>query len=148
MKKLIYILFAVALMIVSAPTVHAQKRLVNPLGSVAVPIYADTVTNGGTAYLTVQNIGSAEYTGFQVNCTEISGTTAGTITLLGSLDGTNFKAIPTVDTQTSITTATALDVASQTFVWRIAGNPFRYYRVSWTGTGTMSASFTAYLWSN
>lgn len=108
---------------------------------------SDTVTNGGTAYLTVRarQINSS-WTSIQVDCTEISGTTGGTITIQGSIDGTDFKAIPTTDTQTSVTTATAADVASQTFIWRIQGNPFPYYRVSWTGTGTMAASFTALLY--
>jgi hypothetical protein len=107
---------------------------------------SDTVTNTGTAYLTVRGRQiNSSWTSIQVDCTEISGTTGGTITIQGSIDGTDFKAIPTTDTQTSVTTATAADVASQTFIWRLQGNPFQYYRVSWTGTGTMAASFTAML---
>ncbi len=131
-------------------TVSAQNVMYNPLpasGALAKSILSDTVTNAGTSYLTsyAQTRTQSTTTAFSVVCTKISGTVAGTITLQGSLDGVNFKAIPTVDTQTSITTATALDVASQVFVWRIANCPFTYYRVSWTGTGTMAASFTARL---
>jgi hypothetical protein len=105
---------------------------------------SDTVTNGGTSYLgNVAPVKGSDKVTIQVNCTELSGTTAGTITIQGSLDGTNFKAIPTEETQTGVATATALDVASQTFVWRFSGSPFPYYRVSWTGAGTMSATMTA-----
>lgn len=100
----------------------------------------DTVTNTGTAVLASGRIAGQGKVSIQVNCTEISGTTGGTITLLGSLDGTNFKAVPTAETQTSVTTATAADVTTQTFIWRLNDNPFLYYRVSWAGTGTMSAT--------
>ena len=129
---------------------QAQNVLYNPLpatGVLAKSILSDTVTNAATNFLTsyAQTRTNTTSTVISVVCTKISGTVAGTITILGSLDGTNFKAIPTVETQTSIATATALDVASQVFVWRIAGSPFTYYRVSWTGTGTMAASFSARL---
>lgn len=104
---------------------------------------SDTVTNTGVgAVQTLRLGGDFRSTGFQIVCTKISGTVAGTITLMGSLDGTNFKAIPTEATQTSMTTATALDVASQTFVWWFKESPFLYYRVSWTGTGTMAATIS------
>lgn len=105
----------------------------------------DTVTNTGTAYLgntAKMTPGTATSTTVWVAVTKISGTVGGTITLQGSLDGTNFKAINTPDTQTALATITATD-ASNTYHWRLQGSPFQYYRVSWTGTGTMSASFTA-----
>lgn len=149
--------FGLIVMIIGASTIDVSaqgvKNLVNPLGTSAVPILSDTVTNGATNYLTspinpTRNPNKTQETVIQVVCTEISGTTGGTITIQGSLDGTNFKAIPTEETQTGITTATAADVASQVFVWRIKGNPFLYYRVSWTGTGTMAASFTAKMLSH
>lgn len=133
---------------------HAQvKNLVNPLGTSAVPILSDTVVNAATAYLTSPAMpnkapNKTQETTIQVVITKISGTVGGTVTIQGSLDGTNFKAIPTEETQTSVTTATALD-ATQVFVWRIKGNPFVYYRVSYTGvTGPMSASFAAKILSH
>jgi len=107
-------------------------------------VTSDTVTNTGTVYLTTPRISNAPATSttIWVAVTKISGTVGGTITLQGSLDGTNFKAINTVDTQTALATITATD-ASNTYHWRLAGSPFLYYRVSWTGTGTMAASFRA-----
>lgn len=107
----------------------------------------DTVTNAATIYLTSPTLIAAPATSttIWIAVTKISGTVGGTITLQGSLDGTNYKAINTVDTQTAEATITATD-ASNTYHYRLAGSPFPYYRVSWTGTGTMSASFTAQIY--
>lgn len=105
----------------------------------------DTVTNTGTAYLTNKakmTPNTSASTTVWVAVTKISGTVGGTITLQGSLDGTNFKAINTMGTQTASATVTATD-ATNTYHWWLQGCPFQYYRVSWTGTGTMAASFTA-----
>jgi hypothetical protein len=107
-------------------------------------LISDTVTNTATIYLTSPQINPNKglSTTVQVNVTKISGTVGGTISLQGSLDGTNFKALNTAETQTALATVTATD-ATNVYHWRLNGNPFLYYRVSWTGTGTMSASFTA-----
>lgn len=112
-----------------------------PLGT---NLTLDTVTNSGTAYLTTRALKAdlVHRTTIQVNVTKISGTVGGTISLLGSLDGTNFKALNTVETQTALATITATD-ATNVYHWRLTGGPFLYYRVSWTGTGTMSASLSA-----
>jgi hypothetical protein len=111
-----------------------------------VPVALDTVTNTGTAYLSsLAKTGTGFlYTTISCNVTKISGTVGGTITLQGSLDNNTaasvgFTAIKTLETQTGVTTVTATD-ATNTYHWRIYGNPFTYYRVSWTGTGTMAAS--------
>lgn len=114
--------------------------------SVYTTLNSDTVTNTGTGAVGSPRIsGPAQSVTIVVVLTELSGTTAGTLTLQGSLDGTNFKAIPTEETQTSIATATALDVASQVFTWRVKNSPYLYYRVSWTGSGTMSATIAGRL---
>jgi hypothetical protein len=104
----------------------------------------DTVTNTATNTLTSLKTSptNATSTTIWVTVTKISGTVGGTMTLQGSLDGTNFKAINTSDTQTALATVTATD-ANNTYHWRLAGCPFLFYRVSWTGTGTMAASFSA-----
>jgi len=106
---------------------------------------SDTVTNTETAYLQGSIIGYKHNASFQVVITKISGTVAGTLTLQGSIDGTNFKAMTVAEASTAINTATATDVASQTFLWRLNSNPYKYYRISWTGSGTMAAKFTAIL---
>lgn len=138
MKKYIFLLIG----FVASLTVSAQVAdFYNPLGT---NLTIDTVTNTGTSYVTSRKLSdlSASYTTIQVNVTKISGTVGGTISLQGSLDGTNFKALNTAETQTALATITATD-ATNVYHWRLNGSPFLYYRVSWTGTGTMAASFGA-----
>lgn len=119
----------------------------NPLSTAGVAPKSDTVTNTATAYITSKVLRDFPvlYTTVQVNVTKISGTVGGTISLQGSLDGVNFKALNTAETQTALATVTAAD-ASTSYHWRLNGSPFLYYRVSWTGTGTMAASFSAQLY--
>ena len=104
----------------------------------------DTVTNTATVTLSTIKMTptSSASTLVWVAVTKISGTVGGTLTLQGSLDGTNYKAINTPNTQTALATVTATD-ATNTYHWNLTGCPFQYYRVSWTGTGTMAASFSA-----
>lgn len=103
----------------------------------------DTVANTGTGVLyTKSRVSGPGTVTIQVVVTKVSGTVAGSITLLGSLDGVNFKAIPTRETQTAITVITAAD-ASSNYSIRLPDNPYLWYAVSWTGTGTMNATFTA-----
>ena len=142
MKKIFTLLFFSACLALSVSCeVQAQGKLLD-LTSV-YNLTRDTVVNTATIYLTSPRLaGTKDMATIQVNVTKISGTVGGTISLLGSLDGTNFKALNTAETQTALATVTATD-ASNVYHWRLNGNPFLYYRVSWTGTGTMSASFTA-----
>jgi len=142
MKKLILILFVGLVAFLTVDTQAQVYSLKSPYSAVS-----DTVTNTGTAYLSTLVAVSpapAVTTTIWVSVTKISGTVGGTITLQGSIDGTNWKAVNTPNTATALATFTATD-ASNTYHWVISGSPFPYYRVSWTGTGTMSASFTAKL---
>ena len=109
----------------------------------------ETVVNTGTVFLTtgkLQDLAVQQVT-VQVNVTKVSGTVGGTISLLGSLDGTNFKAINLADGQTALATITAAD-ATASYHWRLTGSPFLYYRVSYTGAATMNATFTAQIYRN
>jgi len=135
MKKIIILILVV---LVASASIYAQVADLKSIYNLT----SDTVTNTATIYLQSPAISPAPATSttIWVSVTKISGTVGGTITLQGSLDGTNYKAINTVDTQTALATITATD-ASNTYHWRLAGSPFTYYRVSWTGTGTMAASF-------
>lgn len=106
----------------------------------------DTVTNTATITLTSTRVpatSGASVTVY-VAVTKISGTVGGTLTLMGSMDGTTYKALNTAGTQTALATVTATD-ATNTYHWILTSNPFPFYRVSWTGAGTMAASFTSKL---
>jgi len=136
MKKILILCFALAL------GVTAKAQLITFYQPLGTNVASDTVTNSATNYLTSREIvGYKNAVVVQVVVTKISGTVGGTISLLGSVDGTNFKALNTEETQTALATITATD-ASNVYHWRIKGNPFAKYRVSWTGTGTMAASFS------
>jgi hypothetical protein len=142
MKKIQILLFALVALAMSF-TVNAQDayRFKN---AVVTSAYTDTVTNAGTAYLVSPSLSvkGATSTTVEVYVDKVSGTVGGTITLLGSVDGTNFVTVKTVGTQTAITAITATD-ADAAYHWIILGSPFPYYRVSYTGTGTMVAIFQA-----
>jgi hypothetical protein len=124
----------------------AQSSLYQVLGT---NLALDTVVNAATVTLTSKVLSQKPYANVLVwvNVTKISGTVGGTLTLQGSIDGTNFKALNTVDTQTALATITATD-ATNTYHWRLGSSAFTYYRVSWTGAGTMSASFSAKVYRN
>ena len=139
MKKLILILFVGLVAFSTSAQVLSLKNSLSPYA------LSDTVTNTGTGTLTTLTAVSpapAVTTTIWVSVTKLSGTVGGTITLQGSIDGTNWKALNTPNTATALATFTAAD-ASATYHWIISGSPMPYYRVSWTGTGTMAASFTA-----
>jgi hypothetical protein len=142
MKK--FLILTIALLGFAVVSFGQVVDLTSPNG---VTFKIDTVSNTGTAYLTNVNpisVATSQSTVIQVVVTKISGTVGGTISLQGSIDGVNFKALNTAETQTALATITATD-ASNSYHWRLNGCPFLYYRVSWTGTGTMSASFSAKL---
>jgi hypothetical protein len=141
MKKLILALGLVVAFI-AAPLLSKAQTSVQTMYNASASA-TETVTNTGTGILTSAIVrGNASQVTIQVAITETSGTTAGTLTLQGSLDGTNFYTLTNATSVPQVTTFTALDVASQTFIWRLDANPCAYYRVSWTGSGTMIDTFT------
>jgi hypothetical protein len=143
MKKLI--LFAL-LLTVGISASAQLGNFYNPLGN---HLTSDTLTLAaatGTVYLTTESIKAAPATSTTVRfkVTEYSGTTSGTATLMGSFDGTNFKAITTPNTVTALATHTVADAASAYYDWIITGSPYPYLRVSWTATtATFSSKIEA-----
>ena len=134
--KTIIILFACMLIGLSA---SAQGR--GNVGSVTL----DTIKGAETVNFNVgQFTGSYESLTIQALCAEIGGTSDGSLTLWGSVDGTSYSFINgdaggllTASPNASITSAdtnriTITDalVAS----WVIRGTPFRNYRIAGIGT--------------
>lgn len=154
-----------AMFLLMAFFASAQISFVQPLraGTSGANVLSDSVSSTGTAFLTSPAIkGPYTYSTIEVVVTKISGTVGGTISLMGavssssndyvstpalspsftSASATSFSAIKTLETQTAVATITAAD-ASAVYHWRIYGNPFQRYRVSWTGSSGQLASFTA-----
>jgi len=128
MKKLIYICIAfVAINIVSCKddAIKAQTS------SFYNMLTTDTVINTGTVNLDAEVSNSWSVASFQVIATEVSGTSDGTCLLQAGNDGTNFKDISTDTLQIA-------DVATQSFLWAVTSVPYRHYRITCTGVGTMS----------
>lgn len=159
--KMVLLLMALSI----GATAQYQKlaKVVSNMPTTATKlIYADTVTNTATNFVTtgypqqtVPTTASATpvaltapaYTcTVQANLVKISGTVAGTVTLQGSLDGVTYKAVTATATGTQTGAFTATDVATQSTVWTLVNSPFRYYRISWTGTGTMAATLAGVIW--
>lgn len=106
----------------------------------------DTIVNTATEACSLKVVNSYKSVTIHALITKISGTVAGTLTLQGTVDGTTWI---TVDTASFITegaaTFTATNVASQSKVWIMNGAPYLWYKLSYTGSGTMSATLKGYL---
>jgi hypothetical protein len=133
MKKLITLLmFAVTLSFTST----AQTNLTSIFNNTS-----DTVTNSGTKFLYTGVIKGFQKTlAIQFTLTEISGTTAGTISLEASIDGTNYYSY--YGSLDSAYTFTASDVSSQSFRFLVKDVGDLYFRVKYVGSGTMSSRVT------
>lgn len=139
MKKiLILAALVLSLLATIAYSASAQvKTFTQPYG-----MARDTVTNTGTAYVSLHNPGAKSQITVRVTITKVSGTVAGTITLMGSFDGTTYKALVAPNSATALATYTAAD-ATGVYDWILADNPYNYWRVSYTGAGTMVAYLNA-----
>jgi len=138
MKRIITLFFALALGV----SVFAQDVTMRNASASST----ETITNGGTGILTGTVRGHKNTVTVQVTITKTSGTVAGTLTLQGSLDNVSYKAalLPN-GVSTAVNTYTATDVASQTFIWQLDKNAYNYWRISYTGSGTMVATMTGVL---
>jgi hypothetical protein len=125
MKRLIFIL---ALIFVAA-TNYAQLNTVTATEG-------DTLRGTETDYVYIPNsggfIGESDVT-IQMLCTQIGGTSDGTVTLEGSVDGTSYAALPNETfTDLPVDTATISDAA--VLVWPIPRTYFYKYRLKIAGT--------------
>lgn len=144
MKKLIT-LFFVGLVAFSAIESKAQVgNFLSPYSATSDTLTLAAAT--GTIFLSTPLITAAPAvtTTVEVLVTRLSGTAAGTATLQGSMDGTNWNAMTTPNTATALATYTVANSASAYYTWVVSGSPFPYLRVSWTATtATFSATIKA-----
>jgi hypothetical protein len=90
----------------------------------------DTVVNAGTKAINLTVSGSYNSGALQVIITKIDGTVAGNAIFQGSVDGVNYVNLDTLATS---------NVATQTKIFIQTPVLYPFYRVSYTGTGTMRA---------
>lgn len=120
------------------PSVETQAQV-----SLTSPTYGntkDTVTNTGVKTLYKQVTGFRETIVVVASLTKITGTLGGKLVPIASLDGTTFLDISAVAKDT----LTVADAASQSKGY-VMPRGYQYYGVQWTGTGSMSGSFTGKL---
>lgn len=124
---------------VGTNTIRMKTTLTSSVDSVVV-------TNTGTVYL-YQAFTTKEAKSIQVLITKASGTLAGTMTLYGSNDGVNFKALTDATSTPTITTYTVTDTgtyaAPQSTIWNLGFHNYRVYQIGWVGSGTMVGRFKA-----
>lgn len=119
------IIFCMALGASAQSTV--QDLYSNPASGVKL---TDTVTNTGTVTMSSKIVvGAPNQTTVSATFTKLTGTVAGTATLLGSINGTDWASA-------SSTSYTVTDLASQTTSWPLTGKNYLYYRVNVVGSGT------------
>ncbi len=121
------------------------KRASNFMSSVR-GFASDTVTNSATKTLSLQVRNFYKTVTIQVVATKISGTAGGTVTLQGSNDGTNYVTVST--DYSDAQTMTVLNQTTTTKFLIVTGSPYAYYRLSYTGTGTMAVRLRGYLVPN
>lgn len=133
MKKLFSFLLVIS--IACAASAQTQIKAV-ALTTTSYGNALDTVVNTATKVTTTYKLGGwRNGVTAQAVVTKISGTVGGSIALQGSMDGTNWSTIGSASTPTD---ATANYSFNTTTAWY-------YYRISYAGTGTMSASVKCFL---
>jgi hypothetical protein len=106
----------------------------------------DTVTNAATKTLTLP-VTKAWYKTITIQAvvTKISGTAAGTVTLQGSNDGSNYVTVSS--SYSDAQTLSVSNTTTNTKLFKITGTPYLYYRLSYTGSGTMACKIKGYLFA-
>lgn len=107
---------------------------------------SDTITNSGSGYVGFTLDKYYEKVAFQPVVTKLSGTAGGTVTLQVSNDGTNYVTI--ASGYVSAATMSVSNVTTNTAILTVTSSPYRYYRLSYTGSGTMSCTLSGYLSAN
>lgn len=138
MKKFVIILS----LLVASVFAFGQRGVLNT-------VTVDTLQGNETVNFAIGNTIIGSYNSLSVTalCTQIGGTSDGTLTLYGSHDGTNYvfvngaadSNILTASPKASITGADMNQITITNGLvanWVITGNPYRYYRVAGVGTAS------------
>lgn len=135
MKKIFSIL-AIGLLFVCSSEAQTVTSLKN---ADYQTLTIDTVTNTGTGSLIINLTQAYKNVTIQPKVTKISGTITSNSApkLQGSIDGTNYFNI--VGDTMNVTNTSSL----QTTAWVKSNQGFKYYKVTYTGVGTMSAKLEA-----
>jgi hypothetical protein len=138
MKKL-FIIACLSLIgfMANAQAVSTMKNTLYPT------LTSDTVTNTGTGAVYINLLSAYSNVSIQPKVTRISGTMNSNSApkLQGSLDGTNYYDIVGDTLHITNTGSPIVDD------WLLTSQGYKYYKVTWTGTGTMSAKLEAIIYT-
>lgn len=143
------ILFAslVALLLTTAfmsPTANAQDNSGYFLSS-ATHAALDTCTNAGTVTQSKAITGWQDFITVTCQVTKTSGTLGGTLVMYGSTQASSPDIWVQVDSAHTYTVTNT--AGSKVYVFEIDASKFQYYKVVWTGTGTMVGTIKTHaLW--
>lgn len=111
----------------------------------------DTLVNAATSNVQLGIAGYQETLTIQSLHTKLTGTTAGTVFLYASNDGTNYVRIPSVKSdgtvgRDSLILANTAGVQSKLFTLAkpMSGSPYAYYQIRTVGTGTQTTKVQAF----
>lgn len=141
-KNIVMLVLTFAPMFLGAQT--NPVTMTNPNG-----LTIDTVTNTGSEGPYFKAVGpNRNKVNITLEVTKISGTVGGTIVLQASnnptYDAATFATIKNWGIDSSVTATNA----TNNYNFSDYTGSFVYYRVLWTGTGTMSASYKAYAYKS
>lgn len=129
MKKLL-ILSSLVFMVFAASAQNSGRATLMPL------VAGDTAVNTTAVNKTITLTAGYSGVAIQPVVTKLSGTVAGSAILYESIDGTNYKS--TGDT------LTFSDQTTNTVIWRKTSPIPVYYKITTTGSGTMTAKVRIY----
>lgn len=138
MKKYIFLIVAALTMVA---TVTQAQRANIPVTAALSSTYSkvtDTVTSTAAHYMVSSILPATLKITAVATFTELTGTTSGTATIEGSLDGTSWHPLLVNGTTTAQPSYTVTDVASQVTSWDLIYLDDRYLRVKVVGGGTTS----------
>lgn len=135
MKSLLSFLIVFAFL--GTTSVFAQTKSMTGNGAI--------VTNTATVACSLTVANPYNTITIQAVVAKTSGTIAGTVTLQGSVDGVNYETVPVSLVAGGASTYTATDLATQAKSFVITGSPFLYYKLSYTGSGTMVGTLSGYI---
>lgn len=105
-----------------------------------------TLTNTTAATEDFTLTGSYKSLTIQVLCTNLTGTSAGIVTIDGSVDGVNYLALTDTDCLFKGFTNDTLTIANGAIgQWVMVGTPLKHYRIKYAPSGSHTTRATAKL---
>lgn len=139
MKRIIIVFALILVAAIGSAQIKMNEAMIS-----SNSVYSDTLTDAETAYYTTRTISSYDQIlSIGILCTNISGTSAGSVLLQSTIDGTNWVNVNQTNTTTLLVstndTLTITDAAYN--IWTLVTLPNHKYRLAVGQTGTSTTSY-------